>query len=146
MTNRKEVMPYNKTNKNMSIATKTNQNLPSKLGQQSIICRNSPSLTLLGYGLKYIFLGIKLFAFQDKKLKLSTSAWKRISWNLTKFQLIQHIQTIFIFINLSVVCLIELKFCEVSWNSLPDGVCCPNFQWRFCYLASFFLTGRSFGS
>ena len=32
------------------------------------------------------------------KLKLSTSVWNWISWNLTKFQLIQLIQTIVIFI------------------------------------------------
>ena len=38
------------------------------------------------------FLGIKLFfVVQDKKLKLLASVWNRISWNITKFQLIQTI-------------------------------------------------------
>ena len=41
---------------------------------------------------------------------------KIISWNLTKFQHIQLIQTIFISI-FSIRCLIVLKFCEVSRNS-----------------------------
>ena len=58
---------------------------------------------LRDYGLKNIFLGIKLFAFQDRKLKLSASVYKKISWNLTKFQLIQTI-VVFIF---SIGCLIE---------------------------------------
>ena len=53
------------------------------------------------------------FVFQDRKLKLSASLWKRLSWNLTKFK------TIFIF-NFSIGCLIELKFCEVSWNSFSN--------------------------
>ena len=46
-----------------------------------------------------IFLGgIKLFCFQDRKLKLSVSVWNWIYWNLTKFQLILLIQTIVIII------------------------------------------------
>ena len=55
----------------------------------------------------------------------SASVWKRISWNLTKFQLIQLIQTIVIFI-FSIGCLIELKFCEVSRNSFSNR--CWKFQ------------------
>ena len=46
------------------------------------------------YGLKNIFLGIKLFVFQDRELKLSVSVWNWISWNLIKIQLIPLIQTI----------------------------------------------------
>ena len=67
---------------------KVNQNRRWKLGQQSAICWN------------YI----------------SASVWKRISLNLTNFQLIRLIQTIFIFI-FSIGCLIELKICKVLWNS-----------------------------
>ena len=62
------------------------------------------------YGLKNIFFRNKVFVFQDRKLKLSASVWKRISSNLTKFQLIQLIQTIAIFI-FSIDCLIQLKIC-----------------------------------
>ena len=46
-------------------------------------------------------------------LKLSASVWNKISWHLTKFQLIQLIQTIVIFI-FSIGCLIEVKFCKIS--------------------------------
>ena len=46
-------------------------------------------------------------------------------WNLTKFQLIQLIQTIVNFI-FSIVCLIELKLCEVSRNSFSNR--CWKFQ------------------
>ena len=53
------------------------------------------------------------------QLKLS-----RISWNLTKFQLSQLIQTILIFI-FSIRCLIELKFCEVS------RIFFSNRRWKF---------------
>ena len=77
----------------------------------------APSVgTILAYGLDHIFLGVKLFDFQDRKLKFSASVWKRISQKL-----IQLIQTIFISV-FSIRCLIELKFGEV---------CCPNFQRRF---------------
>ena len=37
----------------------------------------------------YFFRNKTFFVFQDKKLKLSASVWKRILWNLTKFQLNQ---------------------------------------------------------
>ena len=57
---------------------------------------------------KNIFFRNKtFFLFQDRKLKLSASVWKMISWNLTKLQLIQLIQFLFSFC-LSVVWL--------SWN------------------------------
>ena len=49
--------------------------------------------------------------FEDRKLKLSAFIWNGISWKLTKFQLIQLIQTIVIFI-FSICFLIELKFCQ----------------------------------
>ena len=67
-------------------------------------------------------------------------------WNLTTFQLIQHIHTIVIF-NFCIGCLIELKFCKVPRNSFSNRcwnffrslsiskqnsfVYWPNFQWRF---------------
>ena len=60
-----------------------------------------------------------MFVFQDQKLTLLLSVWNWISWNLTKFQLIQLIQTIVIFI-FSMGCLIELKLCEVSRNSFSN--------------------------
>ena len=66
------------------------------------------------YGLDHILFRNKMFLnFQDRKLKVSVSIRKKILWNLTKFQLFQLIQKIFIFI-FSISCLIELKFCEVS--------------------------------
>ena len=69
---------------------------------------------------KYFCLGIKLFfVFQDRKLKLSESVWKRISINLSEFEVIQLIQAIVIF-NLSIGCLIELKLCELSLNSFSN--------------------------
>ena len=66
------------------------QNLPWKLGQQ--IPSFGSLLAYLETTAKKIFsLGIKLFFDQDRKLKLSASVWRRISWNLTKFQLNQTI-------------------------------------------------------
>ena len=63
------------------------------------------------YGLKNIFFRNKtFFVFQDRKLKLSASVWKRILWNLTKFQLIQLIQQLLFPFFLSVVWL--------SWNCM----------------------------
>ena len=59
------------------------------------------------------------FVFQHRKLKLSASVWNWISWNLTKVQLIQLIQTIVIF-SFSIGCLIELKFCEFSRNAFSN--------------------------
>ena len=84
------------------------------------------------YTLKIIFLGIKLF--QDTRLKLSASVWKRISKNPTKFQLIQTI-VISIF---SISCLIEMKFSEFSRNFFSNR--CWKFQLFF--LKKYFL-GRS---
>ena len=60
-------------------------------------------------------LGIKLFCFQDRKLKLFESVWKRISWNPTKFQLDQTIDRKNENNNLRNK-LNELRFCEVLWN------------------------------
>ena len=54
------------------------QNLPGKLGQQSAICWNSLGL-------------FRDFFFRNKTF-FSASVWKRISWNVEKFQLIQLIQ------------------------------------------------------
>ena len=84
------------------------------------------------YTLKIIFLGIKLF--QDTRLKLSASVWKRISKNPTKFQLIQTI-VISIF---SISCLIEMKFSEFSRNFFSRRC------WKFhlFFLKKYFL-GRS---
>ena len=66
-----------------------------------------------------------MFVFQDRKLKLSASVWKRISWNLTKFQLNQTTDRK----NENNNCLNELnelKFCEVSRNSISNR--CWKFQ------------------
>ena len=63
--------------------------------------------------------------FQDRKLKLSASVWKRILWNLTKFQLDQETDRKNEnknFLNE----LNELKFCEVSRNSFSNR--CWKFQ------------------
>ena len=66
------------------------------------------------------FFRIKtFFVFQDKKLKLSVSIWNWILWTLTKFQHIQLIQTIVIFI-FSICHLIEFKFCEVSQKKISN--------------------------
>ena len=56
-----------------------------KIGTANKICWNPLDL-LRDYGLNYIFFRNKTFVFQDRKLKLSASVWKRISWNLTKLQ------------------------------------------------------------
>ena len=73
-----------------------------KIGTENVICWNSLDL-FRDYGLNYIFFRNKTFCFQYRKLKLSASVWKRISWNLTKFELIQLIHK-----NFSIGCLIEL--------------------------------------
>ena len=59
-----------------------------------------------GYCLKILFLGVKFFCFVQHLFEI-------------EFQLIQLIQTIIIFI-FSIGCLIELKFCEVSWISFSN--------------------------
>ena len=97
------------------------QNLPGKLGQQSAIYWNSLGLCR-DYSLNYIFFRNKTFVFQDRKLKISASVWRRISWNLTKFQLNQTTNTKYGNKN----CLNELKFCEVSRNSFLNR--CWKFQ------------------
>ena len=100
-----------------------------------------------GYSLKNIFFRNKTFlVFQNRKLKHLASVWNDILWNLTTYQLIQHIHTIVIF-NFCIGCLIELKFCKVPRNSFSNRcwnffkslsiskqnsfVYWPNFQWRF---------------
>ena len=93
-----------------------------KIRTANAICWNYLGL-LRYYDLDHTFLGI--FVFQNRKLKLSASVWKRILWYLTKFQLIQLIETIFISI-FSICCLIELKFCEISRNSFSNR--CWKFQ------------------
>ena len=82
------------------------QNLHWKLG------RLTPSFgSILMVRIKKYFVRNKtFFVFQDRKLKLSIPVWNGISWNLTKFQLIQ---------------LIELKFCKVSRNSFTKSF------WKF---------------
>ena len=102
------------------IAWRLHQNLYWKLGQEiKLFCFD------IDKSLKNIFLGIKFFVFQDRKLKVSASVWNRISSNLTKFQLIQLIQSIFISV-FSIRCLIELRFCEASRNSFSSR--CWKFQ------------------
>ena len=61
------------------------------------------------------FVG-KIRSWSGAKPSLKIGTKKR---HLTKFQLIQLIQTVFISI-FSIRCLIELKFCEVSQNSFPN--------------------------
>ena len=70
-----------------------------KIGTANAICWDSLGL-FRNYDLNYIFLGIKLFCF-------STSVWKRISWNLTKFQnsIRQRIQNM------------EIEIAWMSWMS-----------------------------
>ena len=71
----------------------------------------------LDYGVNYIFFRItKIFGFQDRKLKLSPSVWKIISWNLTKlysFSSFRH----FLFPFFLFVVWLSWPFCEVSRNS-----------------------------
>ena len=62
---------------------------------------------------KIIFLAF--FVFQDTQLKFSVSVWFKISWNLTRFQLIQT----------TLNKLNTLKVCEVSLNSKL------NICWKF---------------
>ena len=82
------------------------QNLHWKLGQLT------PS-----FGSILFFRELNLFfVFQDRKLKLSAYVWSWISWNLPKFQLVQLIKKIVIFI-LSIGCLIEMKFCGVLFQT-----------------------------
>ena len=89
------------------------QNLPGKLEQQSAICWNSLGL-YRDYGLNNIFFRDKNFVFQDRKLKLSRPVEKRISYNLTKFQLFQLIHTIFIY-SFSILCEVSRIFLSSRW-------------------------------
>ena len=57
------------------------------------------------------------FVFQDRKLKLSEFVWKRITWNLTKFQLNQTTDRK----NENNNCLNKLNFCEVAWNVIQTN-------------------------
>ena len=66
------------------------------------------------YGLDHIFLGIKLFRFSRQNAETFSICLKKNFVKPRKFQLIQLIQTIFISI-FSIGCLIELKFCKVSF-------------------------------
>ena len=96
------------------------QNLHWKLG------RLTPSFgSILAVWLKKIFLGIRLFVFQDRKLILSASVWNWISWNLAKFQLNQTTDKKRDENNNCLNKLNELKFCEVSRNSIS------NWTWKF---------------
>ena len=93
-----------------------NENHCWKFGQKTKLVCFDIQIRLFTYLI--FFLGLKLFLFfKIESWKFSASVWKRISWNLKKFQLIQLIQTIFIF---SLSCLIELKFCEDSRNSFSN--------------------------
>ena len=97
------------------------QNLHWKLGQETkLFCFD------IDNGLKNICFRNNIFLFsRNRKLKLSASVWKRILWNLTKFQLIQTTNRK----NENNNCLNdlnELKFCEVSQNSFSNR--CWKFQ------------------
>ena len=61
----------------------------------------------------YFFRNKTFLFFKIESWNFQHAVWNSISWNLTKFQLIQLIQTIFISI-FSIPCLIELKFWEIS--------------------------------
>ena len=80
----------------MAISYTVDSKPSRKIGTANAICWNSLGL-IRDYGLKHIFLGIKL----------------------KKFQLIQFMQTIFISI-FSICCVTELKFCEVLRNSFSN--------------------------
>ena len=56
--------------------TREGQNLPGKLEQQSAIWWNSLGLSR-DYGLKYIFLGIKLFCFSRQKAETFSICLKK---------------------------------------------------------------------
>ena len=67
-----------------------NQNVVhSKTFTENWVSKQSFFVLILTTAQKIFFLGINFFVFQDRKLKLLASVWKRISWNLTKFQLNQ---------------------------------------------------------
>ena len=83
------------------------QNHHWKWGQQSAIFWNSLGL-FREYGLHYIYLGIKLFVFQDRKLKLSASVWKKIRETSQNFNSISSFRQLLFSFFLSVVWL--------SWN------------------------------
>ena len=68
-----------------------------KVARQYGICWLKKELFMV-HGTLHIFLGIKLFVCQDRKLKLSATVWFRILWNFSKFQLIlTNIQTTFFY-------------------------------------------------
>ena len=75
--------------------------------------------------------------FQDRKLKLSASVWNRILW----FNSYSSFIVIFSF---SIDYLIELKFCEVSWNAFSNR--CWKFQFsilknkKVLFLKKYFLS------
>ena len=76
------------------------QNWESK-GKSLGLCRD--------YSLNHIFLSDRtFFVFQGSKLKLSASVWKRISWNLTKLNLIRQ--------------LIEKMKITIVWHSVLEGI------------------------
>ena len=119
------------------------QNLHWKLRHKGAICWSRKEL-FWPYGLDHIFSRNKnVFVFQDSELKFSASVWFRISWNLTKFELIQLIQTTFILI-FSMGSLNELQFCEVSRN--PQSKRCWKFQLsilknkKVLFLKNYFLS------
>ncbi len=86
---------------------------------------DDPTATI-DYGQKNIFFRNKTFLFfKIESWNFQHMFEKKNSLKLAKFQLIQFIQTIFVFI-FSIGCLIELKFCEVSQNPFQTDV--ENFQ------------------
>ena len=113
------------------------QNLHWKLG------RLTPSFgSILMVRIKKYFVRNKtFFVFQDRKLKLSIPVRNGISWNLTKFQLIQLIQIISIFI-FSISYLIELNFSEDSRNSISNR--CWYFQLSILKNKKSFIPKRKF--
>ena len=98
------------------------QNRHLKLGHRSAICWKYIGL-YRDYGLDHIVYRYKTFFFQDRKLTFSAPVWKRISWNLSKFQHIQLIQAILFPFVLSFVWLScnFVKFHEIIFQTNDEN-------------------------
>ena len=102
-----------------------NQKLHLKLRQQSAICWNSLAL-FRENGLNYIFFRNKTFLFFKIESwnfqQLFEIEFRETSHNFNSFSSFRQ----FLFQFFSIFCLIALKFCEVSRNSLSNR--CWKFQ------------------
>ena len=68
---------------------------------------------------RILYKGTKPLCFEDRKLNLLASVWKKILWNLTKFQLNQILDKKYGNRN-CMNALNMLKFCEVSQDSFSN--------------------------